>query len=89
VEELPAPEAPAEFWNLLHAALGLQLEAMRAAEAGDLERARDHEATALLRLMRAVGLVAPGSPGAAVVEALSTAGLARMVGLRRRLGAAG
>ena len=85
MEELPAPEAPAEFWALLHAALGLQIEALRVAGAGDLERAGDHEATALLGLARAVGLVAPGSPGAAAVEDLSMAGLARMVGLRRRL----
>ena len=84
MQEPTVAEAPTEFWSLLHAALGLQLAALRAAEAGDARRAWDVESEALQRLAQAGALIEPGGPEAGVIRALAAAGMGRMAGLRER-----
>ena len=77
-----------DFWDLLHAALGLQHGAGRLAEAGCVEDAAYYERQAISLLLEATCLLDPGQPALSTVRLLATAGLARLHDLKRRVRAA-
>jgi hypothetical protein len=66
------------FWDVLHAALGLQHSASQLAQTGDSEQAAIHEREALSLLLDATCLLGPDEPALATIRTLASAGLARL-----------
>ena len=77
-----------DFWELMHAALGLQHNASRLAEQGRPEDAAYYERQAIALLLEATCLLDAEEPAMATVRQLATAGLARLHGLKKAVRAA-
>src|SRR5205814_10381476 len=82
---VPSQANPVDFWDLLHAALGLQHGASRLAEAGSYEDASYYERQAIALLLEATCLLDTEQPALQTVRQLATAGLARLHDLKRRV----
>ena len=72
-----------DFWEFLHAALGLQQSAATLADEGQSTEATLYERQALALLLEATRLLEPGEPALPFVRMLAAAGLARLHGLTR------
>jgi hypothetical protein len=72
-----------DFWELMHAALGLQHAAARLAEQGQPEDAAFYERQAIALLLDATCLLDPAEPALGTVRQLATAGLARLHNLKK------
>jgi HEPN domain-containing protein len=77
-----------DFWELMHAALGLQHNAARLAEQGRPEDAAYYERQAVALLLEATCLLDAEEPAMGTVRQLATAGLARLHGLKKVVRAA-
>lgn len=73
-----------DFWELLHAALGLQRSACTLAEEGRSVDALAAERQAISLLLEATCLLEPDEPALTTVRMLATSGLARLRALRHR-----
>lgn len=74
-----------DFWELMHAALGLQHNAACLAEAGQPEDAAYYERQAIALLLEATCLLEANEPAMVTVRQLATAGVARLHELKRAL----
>jgi hypothetical protein len=72
-----------DFWEFLHAALGLQQSAATLADDGHSTEATLYERQALSLLLEATRLLEPGEPALPFVRMVAAAGLARLHGLTR------
>jgi hypothetical protein len=72
-----------DFWELMHAALGLQHNASQLADRGQPEDAAFYERQAIALLLEATCLLGADEPAMATVRQLATAGLARLHDLKR------
>jgi hypothetical protein len=72
-----------DFWELMHAALGLQHQAACLAEQGQPEDAAYYERQAIAILLDATCMLDPHEPALVTVRQLATAGLARLHGLKK------
>lgn len=72
-----------DFWEFLHAALGLQQSAVTLAGDGQSTEATLYERQALSLLLEATRLLEPDEPALPLVRMLAAAGLARLRGLTR------
>jgi hypothetical protein len=72
-----------DFWELMHAALGLQHNATQLAESGQPEDAAFYERQAIALLLEATCLLDPEEPAMVTVRQLATAGLARLHDLKK------
>ena len=77
-----------DFWELMHAALGLQHQAACLAQQGQPEDAAYYERQAIALLLDATCMLDPHEPALAAVRQLATAGLARLHGLKKAARAA-
>lgn len=77
-----------DFWELLHAALGLQNAACRAADEGHHHDAALYERQAIALLLEATCLLETDQPALTTVRQLAVAGLARLHGLKKQIAAA-
>ena len=77
-----------DFWELMHAALGLQHQAACLAQQGQPEDAAFYERQAIALLLDATCMLDPHEPALATVRQLATAGLARLHGLKKVIRAA-
>lgn len=77
-----------DFWEVMHAALGLQHTAARLAEQGQPADAAYYERQAIALLLEATCLLEANEPALATVRQLATAGLARLHGLKKAVRAA-
>jgi len=73
----------ATFWELLHAALGLQHTASRVAASGNPEESVLYERQAIALLLEATCLLDPDEPALTTVRLLATAGLSRLHTLKK------
>lgn len=74
-----------DFWELMHAALGLQHTAACLAEQGQPEDSAYYERQAIALLLEATCLLETHEPALGTVRQLATAGLARLHGLKKAL----
>ena len=72
-----------DFWEFLHAALGLQQSAATLASDSQSTEATLYERQALSLLFEATRLLEPDEPALPLVRMLAAAGLARLHGLTR------
>ena len=79
----PNPTERGDFWELLHAALGLQHNASCLAEAGQPEDAAYYERQAIALLLEATCMLEASEPAMVTVRQLATAGVARLHDLKR------
>ena len=77
-----------DFWELMHAALGLQHQAACLAEQGQPEDAAYYERQAIALFLDATCMLDPHEPALVTVRQLATAGLARLHGLKKAARAA-
>jgi hypothetical protein len=75
------------FWEILHAALGLQHAACQLAQTCQTEEAVLYERQALSLLLEATCLLDPDEPALSTVRMLATSGLVRLHELQRGTGA--
>jgi len=73
----------ATFWELLHAALGLQHTASRLASSCEPEESVLYERQAIALLLEATCLLEPDEPALTTVRLLATAGLGRLHALKQ------
>jgi hypothetical protein len=77
-----------DFWELMHAALGLQHHAACLAQQGQPEDAAYYERQAIALLLEATCMLDSQEPALVTVRQLATAGLARLHGLKKAARAA-
>ena len=80
----PTQAALSTFWDLLHAALGLQHTACSLAQTSNPRDAALYERQALALLLEATTLLDQEEPALATVRLLATAGMARLHELQLR-----
>jgi hypothetical protein len=80
----PTEAALNDFWEFLHAALGLQHSACRLATDGRYHEASLYERQAISLLLEATCLLDADEPALATVRQLATAGLGRLHAIKRQ-----
>jgi hypothetical protein len=80
----PTEAALNEFWEFLHAALGLQHSAGRLATEGRYHEASLYERQAIALLLEATCLLDTEEPALTTVRQLAAAGLSRLHRLKRK-----